>query len=310
MILDQADEDDILDFEHSDIEDGEEERLRQEAESVPLRPLDYVDPVQAVVAQWLVKETEKILQPQPSEVPVRSRKGPLKLSLYDEDESDELATSAVLTSESPVSNSADLSASPPVPPVDLPAPPPVPPVSPADLPASPPVPASSIPQAVITFLVDTVTQDAPSTMPDSSDREARAWNLLNDYLNGSLEGDVVKTGLDALHLNEEWDNMRIRIMQVEPGEDDAVVELQRLLDKMKPAQQFEVEDKPTDVEADIGSVVSPESDDEDEDEIAPERLTKEQQELANFVHTYLGRATTLEDFEIFYVRCRVSCFCI
>lgn len=64
----------------------EVECSRQLAESVPLRGPDYVNPIAAVVEQWLTREAAR-LQPSPSERARRPRKGPLKLSEYDEEES-------------------------------------------------------------------------------------------------------------------------------------------------------------------------------------------------------------------------------
>lgn len=49
-----------------------------------------------------------------------------------------------------------------------------------------------------------------------------------------------------------------------------------------------------------------EDDNDDDDYVESMSQTKEQQELADFVNTYLGRGTELEDYVIFYVRCRVS----
>ena len=64
-MLDQAEEDDILDFEHSSDEDSEE-RLRQQVESVPLHPKDHVDRLDEVITCWLAFETEKSLQQYPT----------------------------------------------------------------------------------------------------------------------------------------------------------------------------------------------------------------------------------------------------
>lgn len=274
MILDQANEDNLLDFEHSDAEDDVEERLHQQAESVPLRSSDYVDPVEAVAAHWLVTATEKALETQHAVVNIRPRKGPLKLSTYDKEDPQDLAPSAAPTSVSQLA-SADLPAPLPVPPTPvppsdgLPATHPVPPSSSAptsvsqptpappsaDLSAAHPVPppadlatssaSPSVPQVVVDFLVNSLTQGTPPTIPDSSTREAQAWNILNDYLNGTLEGDGVKTSLDELQLGDEWDKMRIRIMQMEPGKEDEAAELQHLLNEMKPAQNSAVADDPS-----------------------------------------------------------------
>lgn len=62
FVLDEVDEDNILDFEHSDDDGYEEERLRQKAESVPLRSKDHVDLLDEVITWWMVSETEKCLQ--------------------------------------------------------------------------------------------------------------------------------------------------------------------------------------------------------------------------------------------------------
>ncbi|KAE9405469.1 hypothetical protein BT96DRAFT_972589 [Gymnopus androsaceus JB14] len=63
--LDQAEEDDILDFEHSSDEDSEE-RLWQQAELVPLHPKDHVDHLDEVITHWLAFETKKLLQQHPT----------------------------------------------------------------------------------------------------------------------------------------------------------------------------------------------------------------------------------------------------
>ncbi|KAE9388202.1 hypothetical protein BT96DRAFT_1004414 [Gymnopus androsaceus JB14] len=83
LVLDQAEVDDTLDFEHSSDEDSEE-WLRQQAESVPLRPKDRVDRLDEVITRWLTFETEKSLQQPPTPAPpsqsTDSRNSPAPIS--------------------------------------------------------------------------------------------------------------------------------------------------------------------------------------------------------------------------------------
>ncbi|KAE9402365.1 hypothetical protein BT96DRAFT_937179 [Gymnopus androsaceus JB14] len=86
LVLDQAEVDDTLDFEHSSDEDSEE-RLRQQAESVPLRPKDHVDHLDEVITRWLTFETEKLLQQPPTPAPpsqsTDSRNSPAPIAASD-----------------------------------------------------------------------------------------------------------------------------------------------------------------------------------------------------------------------------------
>lgn len=228
------DEDDALDFEHSEDEIDEEqpslkvlqavsflnteaeevdesdnkideaERSRQLAESVPLRGSDYVDPIEAVAEQWLAREASKLQSPQPEGFGrLRTRKGALKPSVYDED--------------------PDPSSPKPLPPS----------TSPVDQPPSGSLPILAVPQAVVDFL-DNVSSNAVGSCDNKEDK---AWLILSDYLRGTLTGDHVKLALDELCVDEKWHSLRVRVMQVEPGDDAAEAELQSQLDALKPIRQ-------------------------------------------------------------------------
>ncbi|KAE9390342.1 hypothetical protein BT96DRAFT_1002358 [Gymnopus androsaceus JB14] len=187
LVLDQAEVDDTLDFEHSSDEDSEE-RLWQQADSVPLCPKDHVDCLDEVITHWLTFETEKLLQQPPTPAP-----------------------------PSQSTDSRD---------------------SPAPISASN-VPPPSVPQVVVDFLLNKITSD----LPPSTSPAARAWNLLHNYMTNKKlpSGDEVKTSLDELQVGEEWHAMRIRIMQVEPDNAEAVWMFLAQLEKMKPAEQVVAE---------------------------------------------------------------------
>ena len=298
LILDQAEEDEV-DFEPSDDEVDEEERSRQLAESIPLRPVGWVDPVEIVAQNWLAKETAKALNPEhPSAGPSRLRQGPLKLSVYDED-------------HVPPPNFPSAYPASPIPST--------PPSASTDLPPLPPATPLPISQAAVDFLVDTVMSEAlpPPSTPSSPSNEAQAWQLLCNYRTGSIEGEKVKTLLDELRLSDEWNAMRIRIMQVEPGDDkeEEEEEIGKVLEAMKPVPKSDVSKTVTQepmanpMVSGPGSPISEPEEDvsqfEDElgaeDEPEREALQGEQLELAKYVQAVLAQTSELEDYEVFYV---------
>lgn len=286
----------------------EAERSRQLAESVPLRGPDYVNPIAAVVEQWLTREAAK-LQPSPPKQVSRPRKGPLKLSDYDEDESSthdplheilpEFPPRSISTVDQPSLSrlspgSFDSALDP----------------SAASAPVSSPIPV--VPQVVVDFL----HKDPLNTVDSSgSNSEDKAWLVLNEYMNGAVTGDHVKSVLDELNVGDEWHSLRVRIMQVEPGDDAAEAELRNQLEDMKPIRQSDtVQDTiayHSDVEEDLESTsvshpLSPVDDSDIIDESESEVLDEEQLDLRQFLRDVLGGINELEDCAVFYVRCRVS----
>lgn len=154
----------MLNFEHFD-SDSDVERSRQLAESVPLHPSDYVNPIVAVAEKWLAREAAK-LQPSHPETKDYSRKGSLHLSTYDIDSE---STSTHLESYL-VGGSA-------------------------------PIPPSSgnliVPHAVVNFLQQAVPN---SVIRSNENKDHKAWQLLCDYQLGSVTGDYVKVALDELQV--------------------------------------------------------------------------------------------------------------
>ncbi|KAE9395690.1 hypothetical protein BT96DRAFT_942214 [Gymnopus androsaceus JB14] len=231
-LIHQAEEDDILDFEHSSDEDYEE-RLRQKAESVPLCPKDYVDPLDEVIMHWMASETENLLQRHPTSAP-------------------------------PSQNTESRN-------------------SPA--PTSP-----SVPQVIVDFLVDKL-------VPPVTSAAARAWNVLHEYLthNKPPSRDAVKMSLDELEVGEEWHAMRIRIMQVKPGDDEAAQTLLADLEQMKPAEQVVAEQE---VDMEVNASLEPLLTDNEYDP------TSEELEEQDGLTALVAHAAMLEDCEVFYVRCQ------
>lgn len=299
----------------------EAERSRQLAESVPLRTVDYVDPIEAVAEQWLARESAK-LQGSTPEAFRRVRKGPIKLSAYDEGPSPLPGSTSLVDQNSPPPPPPSLGDSVDVPPASAPelldqTSLPLPPLSlddsvddrPASAPGHLPIPA--VPQAVVDFL----EKASLNAIGSRDNKEMRAWQILNDYLLGSLTGDHVKVELDDLGVGNEWESLRVRIMQVEPGDDAAEAELRSELDAMKPIrlseELLENAGHHSDIDEDIESVsVSNTSslvhDSDTTDDPEPDVLGSEQLELRQFLRDVLGGINELEDWPVFYVRCRVS----
>lgn len=281
---------------NSDDEVDEVERSRQLAESVPLRGPNYVNPIAAVVEQWLTREAARV-QPSPLEYANRPRKGPLKLSDYDEEESlpydplPEFPPRSIST----VDQSSLFQSSP-------------------DRPNSAPVPSPIpvVPQVVVDFL----HKDSFNTVDSAgSSSDDKAWMVLNDYLIGAVTGDHVKSVLDELNVDDEWHSLRISIMQVEPGDDAAEAELRNKLEGMKPIRQSQmVEDAisyHSDADESLNSAsvslpLSPIDDLDIIDDSDPEVLDQEQLDLRQFLRDVLGGINELENCAVFYVRCRVS----
>lgn len=257
----------------SDEEVDEAERSRQLAESVQLRSSDYVDPIEAVAEQWLARESARLEVSPPAEASRRVRKGPLKLSAYDEAlESLSGTTDPVGQTSQPIRSES----------LSIPA----------------------VPHAVSDFLEKVSSNDVGSR----NIKEDKAWQILNDYLLGSLTGDHVKSMLDDLGVGNEWDSLRIRIMQVEPGDNAAEAELRSQLDAMKKAEVFvDNAGDCSDIDEEIESVSdAPIYDSDTFDDLEPDVLGSEQLELRQFLRDVLGGINELEDWLIFYVRCRVS----
>lgn len=291
---------DEVDYEHSDDDDqeDEEERARQLAESVPLRPLDYVDPVQAIAARWLAQETSKLqlspMQPTNTTTPSASSSHPTSTTPV---------IPSINNSASPHPHTASLS--------PLAEPPSASQINEAartePTPLSAPLPSSSVvPRAVFDFLdsTDAGHSDSPTV---------QAWKLLNEYMTGLILGEHVKVTLEKLHVGEEWDAMRVRIMQVEPGDDTAEEELRALLDAMRPAQEpvkqlirMDLDfGGPGDSVPDLDAPILDSDLEEDSD---PDVLNGEQLELCQFIRAVLGQTNELEDVEVFHVRCHVNIF--
>lgn len=114
--------------------------------------------------------------------------------------------------------------------------------------------------------------------------------------------------LDDLGVGNEWDSLRIRIMQVEPGDNAAEAELRSQLDAMKKAEVFvDNAGDCSDIDEEIESVSdAPIYDSDTFDDLEPDVLGSEQLELRQFLRDVLGGINELEDWLIFYVRCRVS----
>jgi len=102
--------------------------------------------------------------------------------------------------------------------------------------------------------------------------------------------------LDELEVGEEWHAMRIRIMQVEPGDDEAAQTLLADLEQMKPAEQVDAEQEvDTEVNASLEPLLT-------DDEYDP---TSEELEEQDGLTALVAHAAMLEDCEVFYVRCQV-----
>ena len=156
-----------------------------------------------------------------------------------------------------------------------------------------PAPTSpSVPQVIVDFLVDKLA-------PPLTSAAARAWNVLHEYLTHDKppSGDAVKASLDELEVGEEWHAMRIRIMQVEPGDDEAAQTLLADLEQMKPAEQVDAEQEvDTEVNASLEPLLT-------DDEYDP---TSEELEEQDGLTALVAHAVMLEDCEVFYVRCQVQ----
>lgn len=139
--------------------------------------------------------------------------------------------------------------------------------------------------------------------------------VLNEYLVGAVTGNHVKSVLDELNVDDEWHSLRIRIMQVEPGDEAVEAELRHKLEDMKPIRQSEVvqdtisyqSDADKNLESTSAShPLSPIDDSDIIDDFEAEVLDQEQLDLRQFLRDVLGGINELEDCAVFYVRCRVS----
>ncbi|KAJ3979060.1 hypothetical protein F5890DRAFT_1478837 [Lentinula detonsa] len=158
------------------------------------------------------------------------------------------------------------------------------------------VPSADFPQPVVDFLFETAVSEASS----SSKLEARAWSLLDEYLNDSLNGDSVKVALNELHVGEAWTDMRIHIMQLEPDDPEAAQEIRDALESMKPKQDpmklRQQQPKPDDL--------PPPEYESEEDEQVDVDIPTELQDLAEHLRHTLVPMFDVEDYGVYFVKCR------
>lgn len=154
------------------------------------------------------------------------------------------------------------------------------------------VPSKDIPQPVVDFLLAAAITGPPS----SPELEAQAWKLLDEYLDDSLDGDIVKTTLDSLHVGQHYHDIRIRIMELEPDDEQAARRVRDDLNAMRLDQQ------PDPV------VVPPLNyDSEREQDVdVEEGLSKEHQHLAELLHDTLGSQYDSKGYGVYFVKCQVS----